>query len=86
MWSQLEIPSRRAGIDVENRTPVLSSFVGDVADAVSAFLEKRAPRYTGSDPAGGVSAQPYTGVGGMGLPSRTASTTADASTARYSSP
>ena len=53
MWSQLEIPSLRAGIDLENRTQVLSSFTGDMAEAVSAFLEKRSPRYTGSDPARG---------------------------------
>ncbi len=53
MWSQLEIPSLRAGIDLENRTQVLSSFTGDMAEAVSAFLEKRPARYTGSDPAGG---------------------------------
>jgi len=45
MWSQLEIPSLRAGIDLENRTQVLSSFTGDMAEAVAAFLEKRPARY-----------------------------------------
>jgi enoyl-CoA hydratase len=45
MWSQLEIPSLRAGIDLENRTQILSSFTGDMAEAVAAFLEKRPARY-----------------------------------------
>ena len=36
MWSQLEIGSLQAGIDLENRTQVLSSFTGD--------LERRWPR------------------------------------------
>ena len=30
MWSQLEIGSLQAGIDLENRTQVLSSFTGDI--------------------------------------------------------
>jgi enoyl-CoA hydratase len=45
MWSQLEITSLRAGIDLENRTQVLSSMTGDMQEAVAAFLEKRPPRY-----------------------------------------
>jgi len=46
MWSQLEIGSLAAGIDLENRTQVLSSFAGDMEEAMAAFLEKRAPRFT----------------------------------------
>jgi enoyl-CoA hydratase len=45
MWSQLEITSLRAGIDLENRTQILSSMTGDMQEAVAAFLEKRPPRY-----------------------------------------
>jgi enoyl-CoA hydratase len=41
MWSQLEIGSLQAGIDLENRTQVLSSFTGDLVEAMQAFAEKR---------------------------------------------
>jgi enoyl-CoA hydratase len=45
MWSQLEIGSLQAGIDLENRTQILSSFAGDMEEAMAAFMEKRAPRF-----------------------------------------
>jgi enoyl-CoA hydratase len=45
MWSQLEIGSLQAGIDLENRTQVLSSFTGDLTEAMAAFTEKRAPNF-----------------------------------------
>jgi enoyl-CoA hydratase len=45
MWSQLEIGSLQAGIDLENRTQVLSSFTGDLEEAMAAFVEKRPPRF-----------------------------------------
>jgi enoyl-CoA hydratase len=45
MWSQLEVGSLQAGIDLENRTQVLSSFTGDLNEAMAAFLEKRAPNW-----------------------------------------
>ncbi len=48
MWSQLEVGSLQAGIDLENRTQVLSSMTGDMAEAVAAFLEKRPPRFGGA--------------------------------------
>ena len=41
MWSQLEIGSLNAGIDLENRTQLLASTTGDMAEAMTAFLEKR---------------------------------------------
>jgi enoyl-CoA hydratase/carnithine racemase len=46
MWSQLEVGSLQAGIDLENRTQVLSSFTGDLTEAMQAFLEKRPARFT----------------------------------------
>jgi enoyl-CoA hydratase len=45
MWSQLEVGSLQAGIDLENRTQVLSSMTDDMREAVAAFLQKRPPRY-----------------------------------------
>jgi enoyl-CoA hydratase len=42
------VGSLQAGIDLENRTPILSSMTGDMQEAISAFLEKRPPTYTGS--------------------------------------
>jgi enoyl-CoA hydratase/carnithine racemase len=45
MWSQLEIGSLQAGIDLENRTQVLSMFAGDMEEAMAAFVEKRPPRF-----------------------------------------
>ena len=46
MWSQLEIGSLQAGIDLENRTQVLSSFTGDLTEAMAAFAEKRPANFT----------------------------------------
>lgn len=46
MWSQLEIGSLQAGIDLENRTQILSSFTGDLTEAMAAFGEKRPPVFT----------------------------------------
>ena len=45
MWSQLEIGSLQAGIDLENRTQVLASFTGDLTEAMAAFAEKRPPNF-----------------------------------------
>jgi enoyl-CoA hydratase len=45
LWSNLEIPSFRAGIDLENRTQILCSLTKDHREAVAAFLEKRPPHY-----------------------------------------
>jgi enoyl-CoA hydratase len=47
MWSQLEVGSLQAGIDLENRTQIMTSMTEDVGEAVRAFLEKRPPRYGG---------------------------------------
>ena len=45
MWSQLEVGSLQAGIDLENRTQILTSTTEDMVEAVTAFLEKRPPEY-----------------------------------------
>jgi enoyl-CoA hydratase len=45
MWSQLEIGSLAAGIDLENRTQLLASTTGDMGEAMQAFLEKRPPEF-----------------------------------------
>jgi len=45
MWSQLEIGSLAAGIDLENRTQLLASSTGDMMEAVQAFMEKRPARF-----------------------------------------
>jgi enoyl-CoA hydratase len=56
MWSQLEVGSLQAGIDLENRTQVLSSHIGDMREAVAAFMEKRSPRF-GAPTAGRVGSE-----------------------------
>lgn len=45
MWSQLEINSLAAGIDLENRTQILTSYTQDHDEAAGAFRERRAPTF-----------------------------------------
>lgn len=45
MWSQLEVSSLHAGIDLENRTQILTSFTEDMSEAASAFLQGRPPTF-----------------------------------------
>ncbi|HSL58111.1 MAG TPA: enoyl-CoA hydratase-related protein [Acidimicrobiales bacterium] len=45
MWSNLEVSSLQAGIDLENRTQILTTFSEDQREAVAAFLERRPPRF-----------------------------------------
>ncbi|ACY97937.1 enoyl-CoA hydratase/isomerase family protein [Thermomonospora curvata] len=47
-WSQLEVASLQAGIDLENRTQVLISYTRDHTEQITSFLERRTPRYTDS--------------------------------------
>ncbi len=45
MWSQLEVGSLSAGIYLENRTQILTSFTEDMHEAVGAFMERRPPEF-----------------------------------------
>ena len=45
MWSNLEVGSLHAGIDLENRTQILTSFSEDMREAMAAFLAKREPEF-----------------------------------------
>ncbi|WP_106397976.1 enoyl-CoA hydratase/isomerase family protein [Actinocorallia populi] len=47
-WSQLEIPSLQAGIDLENRTQILTSYTRDMTEQITSFLERRPANYTDS--------------------------------------
>ena len=42
-WSQLEVGSLQAGIDLENRTQIMTTFTRDHHEQITAFLEKRPP-------------------------------------------
>src|SRR5436190_646007 len=46
MWSNLEVSSLQAAIDLENRNQILASTTGDMREAVAAFLEKRPPNFS----------------------------------------
>jgi len=46
-WSQLEVGSLQAGIDLENRTQIVSSFTGDHREAVAAFFDGRPTSWGG---------------------------------------
>ena len=46
LWANLEIPSFRAGTELEGRTQILAALTLDHREAVAAFLEKRPPAYT----------------------------------------
>jgi enoyl-CoA hydratase len=46
MWSALEIPGMQAAIDLENRQQIMASATADHREAMTAFLERRPPRYT----------------------------------------
>ncbi|MBO0676615.1 enoyl-CoA hydratase/isomerase family protein [Mycolicibacterium sp. S2-37] len=48
MWSQLEVTSLRAGLDLENRSQVVTTLTHDHDEAVTAFLERRPPSFTNS--------------------------------------
>ena len=43
MWANLDAPSLRHAIELENRTQVLGCFTGNMTEAGEAFREKRDP-------------------------------------------
>jgi len=43
MWANLDAPSLRHAIELENRTQVLGTFTGNMTEAAQAFREKREP-------------------------------------------
>lgn len=45
MWSNLEIASLQAAIDLENRNQLLAGYTGNLDEAIAAFREKRPPAY-----------------------------------------
>jgi enoyl-CoA hydratase len=45
MWSNLEISSLQAAIELENRNQLLAGYTGNLDEAIAAFREKRAPAY-----------------------------------------
>ena len=48
MWANLDAPSLRFAIELENRTQVLCLATEDHREALDAFLGKRDPRFGGS--------------------------------------
>ena len=47
MWQTLDAPSLRHAIDIENRTQIMCSATGELAEAIRAFTEKRPPVWKG---------------------------------------
>ena len=47
MWSNLEITSLHAAIDLENRNQLLAGYTGNLDEAIAAFREKRTPDLQG---------------------------------------
>jgi enoyl-CoA hydratase/carnithine racemase len=47
MWQTIDAPSMRHALDMENRTQVMCTHTGELAEAFKAFAEKRPPRWRG---------------------------------------
>jgi enoyl-CoA hydratase len=45
LWANLDAPSLRHALELENRTQVLGTFTGNMREAMRAFQEKRSPRW-----------------------------------------
>lgn len=47
MWQTLDAPSLRSALDIENRTQIMITTTGAMAEAAKAFVEKRPPEWQG---------------------------------------
>jgi enoyl-CoA hydratase len=47
MWQTLDSPSLRSALDIENRTQIMITTTGAMAEAAQAFVEKRPPQWEG---------------------------------------
>jgi enoyl-CoA hydratase len=47
MWQTIDAPSMRHALDMENRTQVMCTHTGELAEAFTAFADKRPPRWRG---------------------------------------
>ena len=45
LWANLDAPSLRHAIELENRTQVLGTFTGNMAEAAAAFRQRRDPEW-----------------------------------------
>ena len=45
LWANLDAPSLRHAMELENRTQVLGTFTGNMMEAGKAFQEKRTPTW-----------------------------------------
>ena len=45
LWANIDAPSIRHAVELENRQQVLGTFTGNMAEAVAAFREKREPNW-----------------------------------------
>lgn len=45
LWTNLDAPSLRHAMELENRTQVLGYFTGNMKEAMNAFVNKRAPKW-----------------------------------------
>ena len=45
MWANIDAPSLRHAIELENRTQALGTFTGNLDEYAAAFQEKRSPEW-----------------------------------------
>jgi enoyl-CoA hydratase len=45
LWANIDAPSLRHAMELENRTQVLGTFTGNMREAAAAFVEKRDPEW-----------------------------------------
>jgi enoyl-CoA hydratase len=46
LWANIDAPSIRHALELENRTQVLGTFTGNMTEAMVAFQEKRPPDWS----------------------------------------